>query len=280
MKEVTYDEIAAAVERLCIRSTTVLPPDLAIILECACDAEPSEAGKNALYDIYKNFQVAAREGLPICQDTGMAVVFAEVGQDMHIKGGSFEEAVCEGVRRGYINGGLRKSVVKDPFRRVNTGDNTPPVIHTRIVPGNTLKLTVAPKGFGSENCSAAKMFLPSDGQDSVEAFIVETVSNAGSKACPPMVVGIGLGGTIEKAALLAKTALTRPADARNADPFYAEMEARILTAINRLGIGPQGFGGKYTAVAVNIEVFPTHIAGLPCVVNIGCHVTRHASTVL
>jgi len=249
-------------------------------LELACDGEESPAGKAALLDIYRNYHIAAAEGLPICQDTGMAVIFAEIGQEVHITGGAFEDAVCEGVRRGYVNGGLRKSVVSDPLRRANTGDNTPPVIHTRLVPGDGLRLTAAPKGFGSENCSAVRMFLPTAGTEELERFIVETVEAAGSRACPPMVVGVGIGGTFEKCALLAKTALTRPVDIRHADPFYAEMEKRVLAAVNRLGVGPQGFGGRYTAVAVNIETFPTHIAGLPCAVNIGCHVTRHATAVL
>ena len=210
----------------------------------------------------------------------MTVIFADVGQDVHITGGLFEDAVNEGVRRGYELGKLRKSVVADPLRRVNTGDNTPAVIHVRLVPGDTIKLIVAPKGFGSENMSAMHMFLPSDTQSSVEDFIVDTVSKAGSNPCPPVVVGVGLGGTVEQAAILAKRALARPADTHNDDKYYASMESRVLQRINMLGVGPQGFGGKYTAVAVNIETYPTHIAGMPCVVNMGCHATRHAEAVI
>lgn len=280
MREITCEEISAAVEKLCIKSTSVLTPDLAMAIECACETEPSPVGKNALCDIMENFKYAADAGLPICQDTGMAVVFAEIGQEVHITGGSFEDAVNEGVRRGYVNGYLRKSVVADPFRRVNTEDNTPAVLHTELVPGSQLDILVAPKGFGSENMSAMKMFLPSTPVEEVEDFIVDTLSKAGSNPCPPVVVGVGLGGTIEKAALLAKKALARPVDTRNSDAFYAGMERRTLDKINRLGIGPQGFGGKYTALAVNINAFPTHIAGLPCVVNVGCHVTRHAHVTL
>ena len=280
MREIHTDEIISAIEELCIKSCTWLSPDMAILLECAWDAEESEAGRNAINDIVLNFKYAADSGLPICQDTGMAVVFAEVGQDVHIVGGGFEDAINEGVRRGYVNGALRKSVVADPFRRENTGDNTPAVIHTRIVPGDKISLTVAPKGFGSENMSDMKMFLPSVKIEEVEDFIVSVVDRAGSNPCPPVVLGVGFGGTVEQAALLAKKALTRSVDTRNADPFYADMETRVLSKINDLGIGPQGFGGRVTAIAVNIEAFPTHIAGLPCVVNMGCHANRHASTVL
>ena len=258
MREIHTDEIISAIEELCIKSCTWLSPDMGILLECAWDAEESEAGRNAINDIVLNFKYAADSGLPICQDTGMAVVFAEVGQDVHIVGG----------------------VVADPFRRENTGDNTPAVIHTRIVPGDKISLTVAPKGFGSENMSDMKMFLPSVKLEEVEDFIVSVVDRAGSNPCPPVVLGVGFGGTVEQAALLAKKALTRSVDTRNADPFYADMETRILSKINDLGIGPQGFGGRVTAIAVNIEAFPTHIAGLPCVVNMGCHANRHASTVL
>lgn len=280
MREITYNIIAKEIEKLCIKSATVLTPDLGIKLECACEDEISPAGQGALCDIVENFKYAEQAGLPICQDTGMAVVFAEIGQEVHITGGLFEDAVNEGVKNGYVNGFLRKSVVSDPFRRENTGDNTPAVLHTRLVEGDKIKLTVAPKGFGSENMSAMKMFLPSVTVEQVEDYIVDVISNAGSNPCPPMVIGIGFGGTIDKTALLAKYALTRPVDKRNPDPFYADMEVRLLEKINRLGIGPQGFGGKYTAVAVNIEAYPTHIAGLPCVINVGCHVTRHATAVI
>lgn len=210
----------------------------------------------------------------------MAVVFAELGQDLHITNGDFEDAINEGVRRGYDKGFLRKSVVKDPLRRENTLDNTPAVIHTRLVSGEHLKLVLAPKGFGSENMSAVKMFLPSCTADEILDFIVETVDKAGSNPCPPIILGVGLGGTLDYAALIAKKALTRPTDRRNADPFYAELEEKALKRINSLGLGPQGFGGTNTALAVNIEAYPTHIAGLPCVVNVGCHVTRHAEILL
>ena len=280
MKEVTYEQIAQLVEILCIRAATVLPRETADALREARDTEPSDAGKQALSDIVENFLFARRSLTPICQDTGMVVVFAEVGQDVHFTGGLFEDAVNEGVRRGYENGYLRKSVVKDPFRRVNTDDNTPAVIHTRIVEGDAIHFTLTPKGFGSENMSAMKMLLPSDSIDDAVDFIVETVSKAGSNPCPPVVVGVGLGGTVDMAAVLAKKALTRDLDERNPDSFYAEAEQKALDKINELGIGPCGYGGRTTAIAVNIEAFPTHIAGLPMVVNIGCHVTRHARGVL
>ena len=280
MRDIHCNTITDAIEKLCIRAAVWLPADIAMQIECASEVEVSPAGAAALEDIMENFKYAASKGLPICQDTGMAVVFAEVGQDVHIVGGSFEDAVNEGVRRGYVNGFLRKSVVADPLRRVNTDDNTPAVIHTKIVPGDVLKLTVAPKGFGSENMSKMKMFLPSNTKDRIIEFITECVSEAGAQPCPPIIVGVGLGGTVEKAALLAKQALSRPIDTRNTDKFYADMETECLAKINKLGIGPQGFGGITTALAVNIEVFPTHIAGLPCVVNIGCHATRHADCVL
>ncbi len=280
MREILCSQITDAVEKLCIRAATVLTPDIALALECAAETEPGEAGRAALTDMVENFKVAADRGLPICQDTGMAVVFADIGQDVHIAGGDFEEAVAEGVRRGYVNGYLRKSVVADPFRRVNTDDNTPPVLWSRIVPGDTLTLTVAPKGFGSENKSRMRMFLPSAKIEEFEDFIAETVELAGADPCPPVIVGVGIGGTVEKAAWLAKLALTRPIDRRSEDEFYAHMERRTLEKINRLGIGPQGFGGRTTALAVNINAYAAHIAGTACVVNIGCHVTRHATAVL
>jgi fumarate hydratase subunit alpha len=280
MREITYSAIADTIEQLCIEAAVKLPADLGCLLEKAATAEVSPAGKAALEDIVQNFKLAAASGVPICQDTGMAVVFADIGQEVHITGGLFENAVNEGVRRGYDKGYLRKSIVADPLRRVNTDDNTPAVIHVRIVEGDHLSLTVAPKGFGSENMSAMHLFLPSDTMETIEAFIVGAVDKAGSNPCPPVVLGIGLGGTIEQAALLSKRALLREAGAPNPDEFYAGMEARLLDKINRLGIGPQGFGGRTTAVAVHVEVFPTHIAGLPCVVSIGCHVTRHAGCIL
>lgn len=280
MRDIDISVITEAVARLCIRANTWLPPATAMLIECASEAEPSEAGRGVLCDLVENFTCAALEDMPICQDTGMAVVFAEIGQDVHITGGSFEDAINAGVRRGYTEGRLRMSVVSDPLRRVNTGDNTPAVIHTRLTPGDRIRLELAPKGFGSENMSRVKMFLPSSSPEDVINFITETASLAGSNPCPPMILGVGLGGTLDKAALLAKRALARSMDTRNPDPFYAELEARALDRINRLGIGPQGFGGRTTALAVNIEVFPTHIAGMPCVVNMGCHATRHAETVI
>ncbi len=280
MREITCADIADAVETLCIEAAVHLPPDMCALLEQAAENEISPAGAAALNDIVQNFKLAASSGLPICQDTGMAVVFADIGQEVHITGGLFDDAVNEGVRRGYINGYLRKSVVKDPLRRENTEDNTPAVIHVRLTEGDSLSLTVAPKGFGSENMSAMRLFLPSDSIGTIEDFIVETVSQAGSNPCPPVVLGVGLGGTIEQAALLAKRALLRDMTVNNNDAFYGDMEKRILEKINRLGIGPQGFGGRNTAVKVNIETYPTHIAGLPCVVNMSCHATRHAGCVL
>ena len=280
MREITCTDITAAVERLCIRAATVLTPDVCAAIERASATEPSEAGRAALEDMVANFQCAAADTLPICQDTGMAVVFVDMGQEVHITGGDFNEAITEGVRQGYVNGYLRKSVVADVFRRVNTEDNTPAVIHTRIVPGDKLTLTVAPKGFGSENKSAMRMFLPSASVEEYEDYITGVVKTAGADPCPPVVVGVGIGGTVEKAAELAKRALIRPLDERNADPFYADMERRTLEKINKLGIGPQGFGGRTTALAVNINAFAAHIAGTACVVNIGCHVTRHATEIL
>lgn len=280
MREVSCEKIIEAVKQLCIKAATLLPADVAMSIECASESEESATGRDVLNDLMENFKYAADSGIPICQDTGMAVIFADIGQDVHITGGLFEDAVNKGVSLGYTGGFLRKSTVYDPLKRINTDDNTPAVIHTRLTEGENIKLTVAPKGFGSENMSAMKMFLPSAAQESIEDFIVDTVSAAGSNPCPPIVLGVGLGGTVEQCAIIAKRALSRPVDVRNADPFYEKMERRLLERINNLGIGPQGFGGSITALAVNIEVFATHIAGLPCVVNMGCHATRHASLVL
>ena len=276
MREISCSAVTGAVERLCIEAATVLPPSTAILLECAYEAEESPQGISALEDIVENFKYAANSGVPICQDTGMAVVFADIGQDVHISGGLFEDAVNEGVRRGYKNGLLRNSVVSDPLRRKNTGDNTPCVLHLKLTQGDRIGLHVAPKGFGSENMSAMRIFLPTDSAETIENYIVSVVSEAGSNPCPPVILGVGLGGTIEQCAISAKRALLRAADVRNAEVYYADMERRVLNKINGLGIGPQGFGGRFTALAVNIETYPTHIAGLPCVVNVGCHVTRHA----
>ena len=280
MRNMKSQTITAAVSELCIKANTVLPKDIRALIDSASKSEKSPAGKEVLRDLRENYILAEKELIPICQDTGMAVVFAELGQDLHITGGNFEDAINEGVRQGYEKGFLRKSVVRDPLRRENTEDNTPAVIHTRIVAGDKLKITLAPKGFGSENMSAVKMFLPSCTSDEILDFIVETVDKAGSNPCPPVILGVGLGGTLEMAALIAKKALARPMDMRNADPFYAELEEKALAQINALGLGPQGFGGTTTALAVNIEAYPTHIAGLPCVVNVGCHVTRHAEILL
>lgn len=280
VKEITCVKIFEAVCGLVIEANVSLPPETGALIDKTVETESSVAGKTVLRCLSENYRLAKSEKLPICQDTGMAVIFAEVGQGIQITGGSFEDAVNEGVRQGYEKGLLRKSVVSDPLRRVNTGDNTPAVIHTRIVPGDSLRLCVAPKGFGSENMSAMKMLLPTSSSEDVIDFIVKTVEKSGSNPCPPVIVGVGLGGTTEMAALLAKKALLRPASWSNADSFYADLEKTALSRINELGIGPQGFGGKVTALAVCIETFPTHIAGLPCVVNMSCHATRHAEVIL
>ncbi|MBQ4549938.1 MAG: fumarate hydratase [Oscillospiraceae bacterium] len=280
MRELDVSVIRDAVARLCVEANTRLPEDVRAAIRDFQTREDWGIARGVLDQIVENYQIAHRENVPICQDTGMACVFLEVGQEVHFVGGSLYDAVNEGVRRGYTEGYLRKSVVRDPIRRGNTGDNTPAMIHTDIVPGDRVTITVAPKGFGSENMSAVKMLKPSDGLDGVKQFILDTVEKAGSNPCPPMVVGVGIGGTFEKAAYLAKKALIRPLDVRNPDPYYAELEQELLDRINALGIGPQGFGGMTTALGLNIEVLPTHIAGLPCAVNIGCHATRHATEVL
>ena len=280
MREIWFDDIVTAVRDACIRANTVLPDDLCGAIRAAGETEESPVGRAILGDLEENFTFAAQRGLPICQDTGMAVVFLELGQEAHITGGLLEDAVNEGVRRGYLEGALRCSVVRDPLRRENTGDNTPAVQCLRLTEGDHLTITVAPKGFGSENMTKLKMFTPAAGRQEILDFIVESVSLAGSNPCPPVVVGVGLGGTSDRAALLAKRALLRPVDQLSADPFYAEMEAEALERINALGIGPQGLGGRTTALSVAILPAPTHIAGLPCCVNLGCHVTRHASVTL
>ncbi len=277
MREISCADISALVERLCIQAATVLPDDLCRVIEQAEKKEESPVGKGILQDIVTNFQMAREKGVPICQDTGMAVVFLEIGQEVHITGGSLNDAIHLGVHNGYLNGFLRCSVVGDPLRRQNTGDNTPAVIHTTIVPGDGFHITVAPKGFGSENMSAMRMFTPAASWQDIEDWIVSSVSTAGSNPCPPVIVGVGLGGTIEQCALEAKKALMMPMDTPNPDEFYGEKEQTLLEHINRLGIGPQGMGGRITALAVRIRPYATHIAGLPCVVNMSCHVTRHAS---
>ena len=280
MREIDCEQIIAAVKNLCINANCFLPGDVRQGICNACSAEKSEVGRAILGDLQENYRLADQERLPICQDTGMAVLFVELGQEVHITGGYLEDALNEGVRRGYVEGLLRLSVVRDPIRRGNTNDNTPAVIHLRIVRGDQLKITVAPKGFGSENMSVLKMFKPAATVEQIEDFIVSAVETAGSNPCPPIVLGVGLGGTSEQVLELAKRALLRPLGAPNADSFYAEMEQRLLEKINALGIGPQGLGGSTTALAVHIETAPTHIAGLPCGLNMSCHVLRHAEAVL
>jgi len=280
MREITADQITEVVERLCIEANEHLPEDVKCAIRSCRACEDGELAKGVLDNIIENFEIADRENVPICQDTGMACVFLEIGQDVHIAGGSLTEAVNEGVRRGYEKGYLRKSVVRDPVHRGNTGDNTPAMLYTEIVPGEHITVTVGPKGFGSENMSAIRMFKPSAGLQGIKDFIIETVENAGPNPCPPMVVGVGIGGTFDKAAFLAKKALMRPIDSFHKDPFYADLEKELLERINRLGIGPQGFGGRTTALGLNIETLPTHIAGMPCAVNISCHVTRHKTEVI
>lgn len=280
MKEIEISSIISAVEQLCMKANYFLNDDIMEALKEGAQCEESETGKLVLAQLVENAETAANKRMAICQDTGMAVVFLEIGQDVHITGGSLTEAINEGVRRGYANGFLRKSVVADPLDRKNTGDNTPAVIHYDMVLGDSLKITLAPKGFGSENMSAVRMLKPSDGIDGVRNFIEEVVDKAGPNPCPPIVVGVGIGGTMEKAALLAKRALLRPVNLHNQKEEIRHLEEEMLERINRLGIGPAGLGGRLTALAVNIEVFPTHIAGLPVAVNISCHVTRHAEAVL
>ena len=280
MREISVTQITDTVERLCIDANTHLPGDVKCAIARCRACEDGIIAQGVLDKIIENYEIADSENVPICQDTGMACVFLEIGQDVHLVGGDLAQAVDEGVRRGYDKGYLRKSVVADPVRRGNTGDNTPAMLYTEIVPGEQVKITVAPKGFGSENMSAIRMFKPSAGLQGVKDFILETVENAGPNPCPPMVVGVGIGGTFDKAALLAKKALMRPLDVRNPDPYYAQLETEMLEKVNALGIGPQGFGGRTTAIGLNIETMPTHIAGMPCAININCHVTRHKTEVL
>ena len=274
MREIPREAVVEAVKALCIEANRMLPADLKERLCGACRAEESPLGREVLYDIVRNYETAEALSIPVCQDTGMAVVFAELGEDAHVPG--LEEAVNEGVRRGYTEGLLRCSVVGDPLRRQNTGDNTPAVLHLRLVPGDRLTLTVAPKGAGSENMSSIRMMTPAASEQDLIDAVVRAVEAAGSNPCPPVVVGVGVGGNFEGCALLAKRALCRDTAVRNPDPLYASLEERMLEGINRTGIGPQGFGGRVTALAVNIEAGATHIASLPLAVNMGCHVTRHA----
>ena len=279
MREINAEIITETVARLAKEANCLLPADVRSSIERAREAEPWPTACGILDKIIENYGIAERDFVPICQDTGVCCVFLKIGQDVHIEG-DLRAAVDEGVRRGYTEGFLRKSVVADPLRRVNTGDNTPAMLYTEIVPGDKIELTVAPKGFGSENMSRLAMLKPSDGVEGVKDFIVKTVEEAGPNPCPPVIVGVGIGGTFDKAAYLAKKALMRPVTERNHDEYYAALEEELLNKINSLGVGPQGFGGKTTALAVNIEWYPTHIAGLPVAVNINCHVTRHKSAVL
>ena len=276
MREIEVSQITDIVEKLCIAANEHLPEDVKCAIRSCRACEDGQIAQGILDNIIENFEIADNECVPICQDTGMACVFLEIGQDVHFVGGDLTEAVNEGVRRGYDKGYLRKSVVKDPIRRGNTGDNTPAMLYTEIVPGDKVKITVAPKGFGSENMTQMKMFTPAATKAQIVDFIADACIHAGSNPCPPIVIGVGLGGTSDKAAYLAKRALLRPVDQHNADPLYAEMEQQILDKVNASGVGPQGLGGTVTALACAIEPFGTHIAGLPCVVNISCHVTRHA----
>lgn len=280
MREINVSEIKNAVKELCISANLTLPCGMKEKISSCIDCEKSNLGKSVLSDIVSNIDCAKELGVPICQDTGMAVIFIEIGQDVHCIGGGLNDAINEGVAEGYVEGRLRLSIVSDPLERKNTNNNTPAVIHTKIVDGDKVKIMVAPKGFGSENMSRLKMFTPSATADDIVNFVTETVSLAGSNPCPPIVVGVGIGGDFEYSAYLAKKALCRDLNTRNEKPFYADMEQKMLTEINKLGIGSQGFGGTVTALYVNIETSATHIAGLPVAVNIGCHVTRHAEKII
>ena len=279
MREISTLQITQTVKRLCIEASCHLPQDMKYCIESSYEEESWPQARDILERIMENYQIAEQENRPICQDTGLACVFVSIGQDVHVNG-DLTEAIHEGVRQGYTEGYLRKSVVRDPIDRVNTGDNTPAMIYYDIVPGDKVEIVVAPKGAGSENMSQIKMLKPSDGLQGVKDFILQVVEEAGPNPCPPIVVGVGVGGTFDKAAFLAKKALIRATDERNADPFWADLEREMLERINELGIGPQGFGGKTTALCVNIEQYPCHIASLPVAVNINCHVTRHAKEVI
>ncbi|MBR5406951.1 MAG: fumarate hydratase [Lachnospiraceae bacterium] len=280
MRELNVSVITDNLKDMCIEAAHYLTDDMKDCLNSAEKCEESPLGRQILEQLKENLDIAGKDMIPICQDTGMAVVFAEIGQDVHFTGGSLEEAINEGVRRGYVDGYLRKSVVSDPIIRENTKDNTPAVIHYDIVPGDKVRLTIAPKGFGSENMSRIYMLKPADGIDGVKEAILNAVSEAGPNACPPMVVGVGIGGTFEKCAILAKKALTRPVNKRSDVGYIAELEEEMLEKINNLGIGPGGLGGSTTAFAVNIETYATHIAGLPVAVNICCHVNRHSVRII
>lgn len=280
MRIINTDEIINNIKEMCIEANYYLAPDMLNVFNNARKNEKSPLGSQILEQLDENLKIAAEDMIPICQDTGMAVVFMEIGQDVHIEGENLEDAINEGVRRGYVDGYLRKSVVSDPIIRENTKDNTPAVIHYSIVPGENIKITLAPKGFGSENMSRVFMLKPADGIEGVKDAVITAVKDAGPNACPPMVVGVGIGGTFEKCAILAKKALARPADSSSHIPYVKDMEEELLEKINKLGIGPGGLGGTQTALAVNVETYPTHIAGLPVAVNICCHVNRHVSRTL
>lgn len=280
IRTVDVKELTANIKEMCIEAVHFLTPDMKEVLEMAVKKEESPLGRQILCQLEENLEIAGNEMIPICQDTGMAVVFLEVGQDVHFEGGNVEEAVNEGVRQGYVEGFLRKSVVNDPLIRENTKDNTPAVLYYEIVPGDQIKITVAPKGFGSENMSKIFMLKPADGIEGVKKAILTVVSEAGPNACPPMVVGVGIGGTFEKCALMAKKALTRNVNQHSKIPHIKKLEEEMLEKINHLGIGPGGLGGSVTALAVNIDTYPTHIAGLPVAVNICCHVNRHSVRII
>lgn len=280
MRIINTDEIINNIKEMCIEANHYLAPDMLNVFNNARKNEKSPLGSQILEQLDENLKIAAEDMIPICQDTGMAVVFMEIGQDVHIEGENLEDAINEGVRRGYVDGYLRKSVVSDPIIRENTKDNTPAVIHYSIVPGENIKITLAPKGFGSENMSRVFMLKPADGIEGVKDAVITAVKDAGPNACPPMVVGVGIGGTFEKCAILAKKALARPADSSSHIPYVKDMEEELLEKINKLGIGPGGLGGTQTALSVNVETYPTHIAGLPVAINICCHVNRHISRTL
>lgn len=280
MRNIDSSEITKNIKEMCIEANHFLAPDMERVFKKAKENEESKLGCQILEQLDENLKIAAEDMIPICQDTGMAVVFIEIGQDVHIEGENLEDAINEGVRQGYVDGYLRKSVVSDPIIRENTKDNTPAVIHYSIVPGENIKITVAPKGFGSENMSKVFMLKPADGIEGVKDAVLTAVKEAGPNACPPMVVGVGIGGTFEKCAILAKKALARPADSNSEIPYVKELEEELLTKINKLGIGSGGLGGTQTALSVNVETYPTHIAGLPVAINICCHVNRHISRTL
>ena len=280
MREVDVKEITKNIKEMCIEANHYLSKDMKRVFNQAAEAEESPLGRQILDQLKENLDIAGTDMIPICQDTGMAVIFINIGQDVHLTGGNITEAINEGVRKGYDEGFLRKSVVKDPIDRINTKDNTPAVIYYNLVKGDKVKITLAPKGFGSENMSKIAMLKPADGLEGVKKFILDTVKQAGPNPCPPMVIGVGIGGTFDKAAYLAKKALIRPINERNKNEFYKDLEIELLEKVNKLGIGPQGFGGRTTAIGLNIETYPTHIAGLPVAVNINCHATRHKEIIL